>query len=195
MSQFDFHVHPSTDGFDHIRIHPEAETVLGRLLCNAAHMRFTHPIYGEFASMEGYWQWLRTGMRHELLRTVTGHRAYSIGIRYTTSALGDFRNLVLEGLRCKIQQCTYGGGKRLSDLIVLSNIPFIQYSVDPDYDDYIVDHSFQWFHDGLTQIRADYLAALPPHKRFSFPTGQLLEETMQGFQASLEKSKTNQSAS
>lgn len=192
---FDFHIHPSTDGFDHIRIHPSAETALGRLLCNAAHLPLIHPIYGEFACMEGYWQWLRTGMQHELFRTVMGHRAYSIGMRYTTLVIPDFRKRVLEGLDCKITQGTYGGGKRLSDLIVLSNIPFVQYALDLDYGDYIVDHNFQWFHEGLTQIRENHLSTLPDNKRFAFPTGQLLEETMLSFETSSMRSKTNQSTS
>jgi hypothetical protein len=177
LTAFDYDVNPATDGLDHIRVHPAGLTALGRAACNAARSRLIHPEFGQFASLEGYWHWLRSGRRHETLRSVSGHRAVGIGLRYDTVISTDFRERIIEGLRCKFVQ-----NRRLSDLLVLSTIPFLRYTRDPDFDDYQLCHAQDWFFDALSVIRKEMIARSGLINRFEFATTQLLEESILEFQ-------------
>jgi hypothetical protein len=51
-------IKPSEDGVTHINVYSRGNTELGRLLSNFAHTPFSHPEFGEFASVEGFWYWL-----------------------------------------------------------------------------------------------------------------------------------------
>jgi len=59
------------DGVTHINIYSKGKTKLGRLLTNFAHTPFTHAEYGQFASVEGFWYWIRDGKdSHNMSRTL-----------------------------------------------------------------------------------------------------------------------------
>jgi hypothetical protein len=45
-------IKPSEDGVTHINVYSRGNTELGRLLSNFAHTPFSHPEFGEFASVE-----------------------------------------------------------------------------------------------------------------------------------------------
>ena len=49
----------TTDGIDHINIYSKGYTKLGRLLSNFTKSEFTHPIYGHFMSVEGFWYYIK----------------------------------------------------------------------------------------------------------------------------------------
>lgn len=174
---FDISVDPQTDGYDHIRIHPKASTSLGRCLCHSARTPFTHPLHGRFASMEAYWQWVRTGMKHDGLKAIYGHRAVGYGLRFPQVEQKNFRAIILEGLEAKIKEHA-----KIKELLVLSDIPFLQYTDLVGNGDYIVDHTHDWYLDGLHAIRKDWQQKLETKssKFLPFKTCQLLEETFLG---------------
>lgn len=176
LSSFDFRIDPTADGYDHIRIHPKAVTSLGRYLCHAAHTSFTHPKFGTFASMEAYWQWVRTGMRHDALRELHGHKAVKIGMRYLAVQNKNFHALIIEGLKAKIAQHS-----KIQDLLILSDIPIIQYNDELGNGDFMLDHNHDWYFDALHEIRKEYQAVLSKrHKKLPFKAAQLLEESLLG---------------
>lgn len=61
----------SRDGVDHIRIHLDANTALGRGLSEFQIRPFTVEPYAEFSHLLGYSLWLKTGKCHSQLRHLT----------------------------------------------------------------------------------------------------------------------------
>lgn len=88
------------DGVDHINIYSHARTELGRKLSNFNKNPFVHPQYGSFLSMEGYWYWLATGKKHNLLREKYGFEAKSYGRTKPRVKDPNFEANVIEGLHC-----------------------------------------------------------------------------------------------
>ena len=70
-------LNPLEDGVTHINIYSRGKTPLGRWLSNFAESPFTHPVHGNFMSVEGFWYWL--GTRNEALRNLYGFEAKKIG--------------------------------------------------------------------------------------------------------------------
>lgn len=102
----DVRPNPEMDGVDHINVYSKAKTQLGHDLSNFAHVPFSHPKFGFFASMEAYWYWLGTGMQHDALRRLYGATAKTAGIRLMTVAMDQdtFRKHIEDGLRLKVVQ-------------------------------------------------------------------------------------------
>lgn len=115
-------INPSLDGEAHINVWSRGNTELGRLLTNFAHTPFVHPRLGPFESMEGYWYWLSTGCCHDDLRWLWGYLAKQVGKRYTRVPVGDFEELICEGIYHKVTQ-TPGLVKR----VAYSTLPFYHY--------------------------------------------------------------------
>ncbi len=97
---------PENDGVDHINVCSHGKTPLGQLATNFAHVPFRHPVHGFFASMEAYWYWVKTGMKHETLRRLYGATAKTAGIQFPIVMMPqeEFVNLMCDGLRCKVMQ-------------------------------------------------------------------------------------------
>lgn len=56
------------DGYDHINVHTQGATDLGRALAFDAEYEFTIPVYGEFSSIFALWVWLNTKGHPSFLR-------------------------------------------------------------------------------------------------------------------------------
>lgn len=56
------------DGYDHINVHTQGATELGRTLAFDAEYEFTIPVYGEFGSIFALWVWLNTKGHPSFLR-------------------------------------------------------------------------------------------------------------------------------
>lgn len=97
---------PENDGVDHINVCSHGKTQLGQLATNFAHVPFRHPKFGFFASMEAYWYWVKTGMKHDTLRRLYGATAKTAGIRLPIVMMkeDEFTDLMCDGLRCKVMQ-------------------------------------------------------------------------------------------
>lgn len=87
------------DGVTHINVDfHTAKTELGRMLSHANDSSFNHPAYGPFRSMEGFWSWARTGMKHDHFRynPPAECRAWVRNNRHECVTLPDFRYIVIE---------------------------------------------------------------------------------------------------
>lgn len=95
---------PNEDGDKHLNIYSRGKTHLGRWLSNFTHSPFTHPEYGKFESMEGFWYWASTGMNHHNLKSVWGFKAKQVGREYPKVKNDKFRGMIKSALRCKLTQ-------------------------------------------------------------------------------------------
>ncbi len=119
-------INPADDGTTHINIYSRGRTELGCALSNFAHISFQHPTFGRFASMEGYWYWVATGMHDEQLRLMWGFGAKSYGCRLTRVKLDvfEFQQFIIQGLICKVVQ-----NPALCAMLIDSTLPFRHYFV------------------------------------------------------------------
>ena len=117
---------PEQDGINHINVYTRAKTALGQDLSNLAHIPFNHPQHGFFASIEAFWYWAKTGMRHDALRRLYGATAKSAGIRLNPVMMDEeqFKNLIRDAIRLKVVQ-----NRKLCENIRKSTMPFRHYFV------------------------------------------------------------------
>lgn len=95
-------INPNDDGIKHFNIYTKAKTELGKWLSNFTHTPFTHPEYGHWESMEGFWYWASTGMQHETLRNVYGFKAKEVGKKYIKRKNPKFKEMIKSALECKL---------------------------------------------------------------------------------------------
>lgn len=115
-------IESTKDGIDHINVYSKGLTSLGRDLSNFSHSPFTHPYYGEFKSVEGFWYWLSTGMEHHQLRYLHGFAAKKEGKLYPKVKCKDFEVEIKRAICCKIEQSL-----NLKSRLKNSSLPFKHY--------------------------------------------------------------------
>lgn len=116
------YINPRNDGLDHINAWSKGETSMGRQLSNFAHTPFTHPRYGPFKSVEGFWYWVKTGMQHDHLRELWGYIAKKEGSKLPIVNCTEFEDIIREGLYSKITQTHL-----LSERLAGSTLPICHY--------------------------------------------------------------------
>lgn len=149
---------PFEDGLTHINMYSKSPVLLGRQLSHFAPIGFTHPEYGRFASMEGFWHWLKTGKIHEQFRTLEGHRAKNAG--------KDLPSVHHEGFALEIQkanQMRLEQNPELMSAFVQSTLPLTHY--------YVVGHgtnvtpikttTTDWLEYFFSRLRAQYQGTIP----------------------------------
>lgn len=142
-------LHPENDGVTHINIYSKGETSLGRFLSNFAHSPTV--IEGiEFASIEAYWYWLGTGRKHDILITLHGWQAKSVGKTFEKVPIDNFNDLICEALRCKLRQ-----HKHIRDALKESSLPLAHYyyfgtRLDPKI---VYLPQYQWIVDEFERLR------------------------------------------
>lgn len=119
-----FGTDPSMDGIDHINIYSKGQTWLGRWLSNFQYAPFTHETHGSFHSIEGYWYWLKTGLCHDTLRTLSGWEAKKEGRKFQAVPLGSFEFHVKYALYLKLIQ-----NPEAIQPLMKSRLPFNHYYV------------------------------------------------------------------
>lgn len=90
------------DGIDHINIYSRGTTSLGRWLSHFEHTPFTHPTYGRFESLEGFWYFISTGCKYDSFKKLTGYQAKTFGKNLPRVHRDDFWNLIREANRIKL---------------------------------------------------------------------------------------------
>ncbi len=117
---------PDEDGITHINVYSKGKTELGRLLSNFAETPFKHEKYGYFASMEGYWYFVKTGCEHDELRRLYGASAKAQGMRFHIVPIEDdeFKTLICQGITAKIRQ-----NPTLEKMLAESQLPLTHYLV------------------------------------------------------------------
>lgn len=139
---------PEDDGVTHINVYSKGKTELGRWLTNFATSPFEHPVHGSFVSMEGFWYWLRTGMKVDAFRTLNGWDAKKLG-KVTTKVEMDqwaFQNNVKFAIRCKL----LAHPKMLNKLLD-TTLPLGHYYV---YGGKAVHAGYEWITEFYEEVRS-----------------------------------------
>lgn len=114
------------DGITHINCWSKSTSDLGKALSNFAHIPFKHPTYGYFSSVEAFWYYIKTGMKHEHLRRLHGAFAKSSGSKLPVVEMdsAEFRRLICEAITCKIEQTPW-----LLEAVTINQLPYMHYYV------------------------------------------------------------------
>lgn len=113
---------PDDDGITHINIYSKSKTELGRILSNFAHTPFTTVNHGKFASVEGFYYWLKSGMQYDELRNLHGFQAKSVGRKFPIVKNENFDLICKQVIRYKLMQ-----NRQVYDLLKASSLPFTHY--------------------------------------------------------------------
>lgn len=106
-TQGEYYLVKDTDGIDHINVVSKAQTKLGTWLTNMHHSPFTHPEYGHFRNMEGYWHWCATGKSVEELRDMNGFTAKKYAKDFPKVRYEGFEQDIISGMIEKLKQNSY----------------------------------------------------------------------------------------
>lgn len=115
-------INPDEDGVTHINIYSKGKTRLGIALTNMAAISFTHPVYGEFATLEGFWWFLATGMKDDAYKTLNGMESRTRGQKAEILHLSDFNERFTEAIHLRLQQ-----NPRLLAAVKNNKLPYKHY--------------------------------------------------------------------
>lgn len=150
---------PFTDGIDHINIFSLSRSELGVLLSNFTKTPFVHPNFGPFNSMEGFYYYISTGAADEKLRHLTHGQAKICGKKYPRVETKNFNDIMMEGLRCKVEQNPY-----IKRKLHMSSLPFKHYYCYLPKDATLENHKpykvhvprgAKWWCDAYEKIRSE----------------------------------------
>lgn len=142
---------PEMDGITHIDIHSMGGTELGKLLSHFAHTPFTHPYFGPFYSMEGFWYYARCGFNETLaykLRYLSGFRAKKVGKEFKMIKYDEFQQDIIAANYQKIIQ-----NDRICDLMIASELPFDHYYTFSEGGRVVTPKEAGWLIQGFEDIR------------------------------------------
>lgn len=142
------------DGVTHINIDDSGKTRLGQLLNVMADVPFTHPIYGPFRTVEGFWRWLCAENRqeHDQLRSLAGLPAHQYGKTKTVQLkISNFKQEIVMACYYKVTQ-----NPELEKLLMESNLPFKYYYLYGPKKILVNSTHCNWLLQGLRHIR-EYL--------------------------------------
>lgn len=92
------------DGMDHINIWRMAETPLGQALSQYSPIEFTHPIFGEFSTVEGFWQWIISRENDDRLRNLVGTPLKILSRKLNHRHVPNLRMIVMHACYLKAMQ-------------------------------------------------------------------------------------------
>jgi hypothetical protein len=153
-------IDPTKDGVDFINIYSQGKTGIGKKLSHFAHTPFTHPFFGPFESMEGFWFYMKTGKQHDQLRSLYGNRAKQYGKQLKTIHYAEFKEDILAGNYQKIIQ-----DEALCQAFINSDLPLTHYylfkrgvseqsAMDSKIPPLVIfPKNSDWLIDGLEDIR------------------------------------------
>lgn len=136
------------DGVKYINIYSRGLTPLGRKLSHFAHTPFTHPYYGPFKSMEGFWFYMRSAVRDDKLRYLVGREAKFYGRELPANWYPEFREDMLAANYQKIIQNDY-----IARLMVESTLPFKHFYTYGVGKVMITPQDQEWLIEGMEEIR------------------------------------------
>ena len=138
------------DGHTHYNISSKAKTIIGREICFSSYGLFSVPGCGNFQSVMGFFQWLRTGRSHELCRLMWGATSNSyLGFQADPLlTLNHCQSYVTEALYHRIIS-----DENLAHAVANSSYPFAYYNIGPDGTTPIpVEHAY-WMCDIAEEAR------------------------------------------
>lgn len=152
------------DGIDHINTHPTALTQLGKDLSHFQHKPFTHPYFGNFYSIEGFWYFMRSIKKDDRLRYLSGRRAKQVGKDLPYQWYPNFKEDILAASYQKIIQ-----HEDIRLAMIESTLPFDNYYLFKSVDDpkeapsvHTTPQPSHWLVQGLEDIRKALKAGVIP---------------------------------
>lgn len=146
---------PSTDGINHINIYSKGATKLGRFLTNMSNIPVKTQ-HGVFESLEGYWYWLGTGMKHDVLRDANCFEAKKLGRSLEKVPNPDFTSYIKRSMRDKLEQYP-----RMLELFKKSTDVFTHYYFYGEADDRtVIFPPFDWITKEWELLRKEYRGEL-----------------------------------
>jgi hypothetical protein len=140
---------PEHDGKFFINMYSKALTSLGRKLSHFTFRPFTHPEFGNFNSLEGFWYWLSTGMQHESLRAQYGFNAKANGRKLQRVSHPNFEKEFRKAALISIMS-----DPELAHAMMRSNLPFEHFYVS-EAGSVTKDHRFDWLIEMYESIRTE----------------------------------------
>lgn len=147
---------PLFEGIDHINIYSGSKTTLGKMLSNFYHSPFELKDHGKFESIEGYWYWLSTGMKHGDLRSLFGYEAKKVGRRYERIYCDYFDETIDIAIRAKIDQ-----NPAIKEELSKCNLPFAHYYGYGNPENALIIRSSYRFLETIHRIRSELNGGLP----------------------------------
>ncbi len=150
------------DDVKFINIYSKGRSELGRALSHFYHLPFEHPVFGKFNCMEGFWHYVGGNPRDERLRTAPGYIAKKIGKTLEKKYDPEFRKLIMEGNRAKIES-----SDALKKDFTESTLPFVHYYIAPTNGWVIKPKAQEWLCQGFEDLRNEYRieAGLAPNPK------------------------------
>lgn len=138
------------DGIDHLNIYSRGKTELGRFLSNFYLSPFTHPKFGSFNTIEGFWQYVKTGKKHECFRTLSGMDCKKISKQYEKQDCDNFKRYIKEAILLKIVY-----NEKFKLLLKESTLPLTHYYYYGDQSSYkiIIPDNNKWVISYIEDIR------------------------------------------
>lgn len=150
---------PNDDGTTHINVFSRGKTYLGRKLSNFERVFMEHPEYGPFASMEGFYYYISSGMQHDVLRQLYGAVAKKVGQGLSRVTINDFESILKSGLWAK-----YNYNVEMFDTLFLTSVteegdvlPLTHYYVFGSANEIVVPKGSAWLIEGWNEIRTHSL--------------------------------------
>lgn len=134
----------NNDGVDHIRVHQQGNTWIGRQLEIGAENAFTHPLYGWFASVLAFQLWLV--YKDDLLRTITSSSITSTTVSHDHN-INNFYGLSQEALTIMLEH-----NPTVHTTLRQTTLPLVYYDVIKDQ--VFVVTKYQWYIDHLNALRS-----------------------------------------
>ena len=110
------------DGITHINVWIKGKTELGRMLAHFYESPFTHPFFGPFVSMEGFWHYIQSEEQPDILRSLSGIAAKKKGKTLTWKYVDNFHDIINGGNFYKVEQ-----NETIRKLFLESTLPFDYY--------------------------------------------------------------------
>lgn len=153
------------DGITHINIHPKGNTYLGRSLSTFKKSLFVHPEYGPFYSIEGFMQYLKTGMVDNRFRYLSGYSAKQLGNELKQSnpfTHEEYVSEVIYAMYVKIRQYP-----KLMSLVIKNELPYDYYYLFGNKKLIIEPKEKEWLIPGLENITKLLKSGDNPEERYS----------------------------
>lgn len=117
---------PKLDGVEHINVNIRAETRIGQMLSHFWYSPFVHPMYGKFANMEAFWQWLKSKERPEAIRTMSAANAKKEGQHLDKRKVPMFYEAIADANYLRVEQ-----NLDIYEALMKSDLPFDTYYLNP----------------------------------------------------------------
>ncbi len=146
----------ATDGVDHINLHMEGKTEVGRMLAHFYYAPFVHPHYGLFYCLEGLWHWLRLKDKDDALRKCAGAKAKKYAQGLDTVYCKNFQEIILEANYFKIMN-----NPKIKAAVIESTLPFDNYYLWGPANLQIRPKESAWLSQGMEEVRRLIKEGLP----------------------------------